>query len=96
MAENTLGRKLLDGEKEVNIFGDPVYVRASIEKLNEMSGHADQQELINWMKSIAPGLKKVFLVHGERVQMDALKARIEQEYGLSVEIPRRNDSFLLG
>ena len=96
MAENTLGRKLLDGEKEVNIFGDPVYVRASVEKLNEMSGHADQQELINWMKSIAPGLKKVFLVHGERLQMDALKARIEQEYGLAVEIPRRNDSFLLG
>ena len=95
MAENTLGRKLLDGEKEVNIFGDPVYVRASIEKLNEMSGHADQQELINWMKSIAPGLKKVFLVHGERLQMDSLKERIEREYGLAVEIPRRNDSFLL-
>jgi len=95
MAENTLGRKLLDGEKEVNIFGDPIYVRASVEKLNEMSGHADQQELIHWMKSIVPGLKKVFLVHGERMQMESLKARIEQEYGLAVEIPRRNDSFPL-
>lgn len=95
MAEHTLGRKLLDGEKEVNIFGDPVYVRASVEKLNEMSGHADQQELINWMKTIAPGLKKVFLVHGERIQMDVLKTRIEQEYGVAVEIPRRGDRFLL-
>lgn len=93
MAEHTLGRKLLDGEKEVNIFGDPVYVRAGVEKLNEMSGHADQQELIHWMKSIAPGLKKVFLVHGEPIQMDALKARIEQEYGVPVEIPKRGDSF---
>lgn len=95
MAEHTLGRKLLDGEKEVNIFGDPVYVRASVEKLNEMSGHADQQELINWMKTIAPGLKKVFLVHGEPIQMEALKTRIEQEYGVAVEIPRRGDSFPL-
>ncbi|MDZ7639249.1 MAG: MBL fold metallo-hydrolase [Bryobacterales bacterium] len=95
MAEHTLGRKLLDGEKEVNIFGDPVYVRASVEKLNEMSGHADQQELITWMKTIAPGLKKVFLVHGEPVQMEGLKARIEQEYGLAVEMPRRDQSFLL-
>lgn len=95
MAEHTLGRKLLDGEKEVNIFGDPVYVRASVEKLNEMSGHADQQELINWMKTIAPGLKKVFLVHGEPIQMEALKLRIEQEYGVAVEIPRRGDSFPL-
>lgn len=95
MAEHTLGRKLLDGEKEVNIFGDPVYVRASIEKLNEMSGHADQQELITWMKTITPGLKKVFLVHGEPIQMEALKARIEQEYGLAVEIPKRGDRFQL-
>ena len=51
--------------------------------------------MIHWMKSIAPGLKKVFLVHGEAIQMEALKTRIEQEYGLPVEIPRKGDSFLL-
>lgn len=95
MAEHTLGRKLLDGEKEVNIFGEPIPVRATVEKLNEMSGHADQQELITWMKTIAPGLKKVFLVHGEPLQMEPLKQRIESEYGVSVEIPNKGESFLL-
>lgn len=96
MAEHTLGRKLLDGEREVNIFGDPVFVRATVEKLNEMSGHADQQELIHWMKPIAPGLKKVFLVHGEPLQMEPFKQRIQEEFGVAVEIPSRGDSFLLG
>ena len=47
------------------------------------------------MKTITPGLKQVFLVHGEPIQMEALKARIEQEYGLAVEIPKRGDSFQL-
>lgn len=95
MAEHTLGRKLLDGEREVNIFGEPVAVRASVEKLNEMSGHADQNELLAWMKSITPGLRKVFLVHGELLQMEALKERIESEHGVEVVIPQRGDSYVL-
>ncbi len=95
MAEHTLGRKLLDGAKEVNIFGEPVVVRAKVEKMNEMSGHADQNELLAWMKPILPGLKKVFLVHGEPVQMEALKARVEAEHGVEVVVPERGDSHIL-
>lgn len=95
MAEHTLGRKLLDGDREVNIFGEPVVVRATVEKLNEMSGHADQNELLTWMKPILPGLKKVFLVHGEQSQMEALKARLEAEHGLEVVIPQRGDTYIL-
>lgn len=95
MAEHTLGRKLLEGDREVNIFGEPVVVRAAVEKLNEMSGHADQNELLLWMKPILPGLKKVFLVHGEPVQMEALKTRIEGEHRLEVVIPQRGDTHIL-
>jgi metallo-beta-lactamase family protein len=95
MAEHTLGRKLLDGEREVNIFGEPVTVRASVERINEMSGHADQNELLTWMKPILPTLRKVFLVHGEPIQMEALKERIEHEHGIAVEIPQRGDSHVL-
>ncbi len=95
MAEHTLGRRLLDGVREVNIFGEPAIVRARVEKLNEMSGHADQNELLAWMKPMARGLKKVFLVHGEPTQMEALKVRIEGEYGVEVVIPQRGDSHIL-
>lgn len=95
MAEHTLGRKLLDGEREVNIFGEPVTVRASVEKVNEMSGHADQNELLTWMKPMLPSLRKVFLVHGEMIQMEALKERIESEHGVEVVIPQRGESYVL-
>src|SRR6266567_3592426 len=64
-AENTLGRKLVEKWPEVNIFGEPMRVRAEVASLLELSGHADQRELLEWVAPITPGLKKIFLVHGE-------------------------------
>jgi metallo-beta-lactamase family protein len=90
-AENTLGSKLLAKLPEVNIFGEPMRVRAQVESIDALSGHADQQELLDWMAPTAPGLKKVFLVHGEPVAQQALKAKIEERYKLEVVIPKRGD-----
>ena len=64
-AEYTLGRKILDQQPEVPIFGEPMPLRAEVCSLEELSGHADQKELIEWMRPFAKGLKRVFLVHGE-------------------------------
>lgn len=94
-AENTLGRKLLDGQKEVNIFGEPVRVRAEVLKINELSGHADQQELMAWMEPLVKTVRHVFLVHGEYAQQQALAAAIRERYGLEVTIPASGDSFSL-
>jgi len=63
-AENTLGRKIMDRQSEVPVFGEPMRLRAEVAVLDELSGHADQRELIEWMRPIAAGSKKVFLVHG--------------------------------
>jgi metallo-beta-lactamase family protein len=95
-AEHTLGRKLVDRLPEVPIFGEPVRVRAEIETLNELSAHADQADLLRWIKPMAATLRKVFLVHGELVQAQALAARIEEQYGLPVVIPARGDGVELG
>ena len=73
-AEHTLGRKILEGQPEVPIFGEPVKLRAEVTSLEELSGHADQRELIEWMRPVARGLKKVFLVHGEAAPMATLAA----------------------
>jgi len=90
-AENTLGRKLKNGMKSVRIFGIPTDVRAEIECLDELSGHADAGELITWMKSLtgipgAPGapptLKRVFLVHGEPAESGPLAKLILSTYGI--------------
>jgi metallo-beta-lactamase family protein len=94
-AENTLGRKIVEGYREVPIFGEPVRLRAEVVKLNELSGHADQRELLRWMKPAAQGLKKVFLVHGEHLQQQSLARAIEEDYGIPVVIPSRGDSFVL-
>lgn len=94
-AENTLGRKIVEKQPQISIFGDIYDFRAEVQVINELSGHADQRELLEWMKPIVPGLKRVFLVHGEPKQQHALKAAIEERYKLAVEIPARSQSFNL-
>ena len=68
-------------------------LRAEVDSIGELSGHADQSELLAWMEPVAKGLKKVFLVHGEPLVQQALKAEIEQRYGLDVVCPKRGERF---
>jgi metallo-beta-lactamase family protein len=95
-AVNTLGAKLAAGDKQVNILGEPMQVRAEVESIDSLSGHADQQELLDWMAPVAPTLKKVFLVHGELSAMTVLKGKIEERYKLEVVCPKRGDRFEVG
>jgi metallo-beta-lactamase family protein len=95
MAENTLGRKLVDKWQDVNILGEPKRVRAEISSLDELSGHADQRELMAWLKPQAPHLRQVFLVHGEPSQQETLARLIRAEYRLNVVIPQPCQSFEL-
>jgi len=94
-AENTLGRKIVDKWPEVPIFGELLRLRAEVVKINELSGHADQRELLAWMKPMVPALKMVFLVHGEPTQSRALARAIHEQYGLEAVIPSRGDSVTL-
>ncbi len=94
-AADTLGRKLLDGWQEVKVFGEPIRVRATIESLQALSAHADQDELLAWMKPLAGTLKKVFLVHGEPEGAEALQAGIQKEYGVETVLPGWGEGFEL-
>jgi metallo-beta-lactamase family protein len=92
-AQDTLGRKLVEKQEEVLIFGEPMRVRAEIASLDELSGHADYSELLRWVEPLTPKLKRVFLVHGEPVQQQALAKLLQTTYGLRVEIPSPGVSF---
>ena len=92
-AEHTLGRKIEEKMPAVPIFGELHRLRAEVVQLKELSGHADQRGLIEWMKPAVPGLKGVFLVHGELPAMTVLKSRIEETYKVPVHIPARGDAF---
>ena len=63
-AIGTLGRRILDGNKSVKIFGEEITIKANIERIEGFSGHADQQGLIEWVSHFAPG-EKVYIMHGE-------------------------------
>ncbi len=71
-AEGTLGRKILEGERKVEIEGEEIEIKMGVEQVR-LSGHADFNELLQFIKSVK-GLKKVVLVHGEESDLaDYLK-----------------------
>jgi metallo-beta-lactamase family protein len=92
-AENTLGRKIVDKLPEVNIFGEPYRLRAEVVQLSELSGHADQHELLEWMQPTMSTMKKVFLVHGEPKAQEVLMRSIHERYHVEAINPARGDSF---
>jgi len=92
-AENTLGRKLKEGMRSVKIFGIPTEVRARVESLDELSGHADNGELLTWMKPMTSTLKRVFLVHGEGDEANALARAIHERYGIEAAPAAPGQSF---
>jgi len=94
-AADTLGRKLIEKAPEVLVFGEPMRVRAQIASLDELSGHADQNELLEWIAPIAASLRKVFLVHGEPEQAAILGKLLHSKYGLDVAAPNPGDPFEL-
>lgn len=94
-AEHTLGRRIQERQPAVRIFDELLPLRAEVQSIGELSGHADQQELIAWMAPVVPTLKRVFLVHGEAPAQQALAARITAEYRLPVSIPARGESATL-
>lgn len=86
-AEGTRGRDLIDGKKEIKIHGDLVKIRAKVEKLPNMSDHADVDEIITWLKTMPTKPQKVFITHGELEASEALSKRIQKELGWNVYIP---------
>lgn len=94
-AEGTRGRQLLEGAKEIKIFGKYIPVRATIAHVESLSAHADQNEIINWLSDIQEAPNTVFLVHGELDAMQQLSSKIKDIYGWKVAIPKLNEVVVL-
>ncbi|MBT4385139.1 MBL fold metallo-hydrolase [Candidatus Peregrinibacteria bacterium] len=93
-AKNTLGRKLLEGNKSVNIFGEPHPVKIEVKVMNAYSAHADRSDLLDFASKIK-GLKKVILVHGEEDAASDFKKSLEDNGFNDVLIPNFGDSIEL-
>ncbi|MDD5505807.1 MAG: MBL fold metallo-hydrolase [Candidatus Omnitrophica bacterium] len=93
MARDTLGRRIVDREKIVRIFGIEYELNAEVVIINAMSGHADKDELLEFVTACLP-LKRIFLVHGEEEQSQALLDVLTQK-GLNAYIPSKDEEVLL-
>jgi metallo-beta-lactamase family protein len=88
---SSLGRRLVDGEKEVSIFGEKIVVNAKIHTLGGFSAHAGQTDLLHWFSIVAPSKPQVVLVHGEDDQRAALAKLIQKRYRLTSRLPKMNE-----
>ncbi|MEX0944746.1 MAG: MBL fold metallo-hydrolase [Balneolaceae bacterium] len=86
-AEGTRGRALLEGASELKFFGKYYPVKARIEMLEGLSGHADQQELLDWVSDLQDPPEQTFLIHGEPISADALRVRLTDRFGWTIRIP---------
>ncbi len=93
--EGTLGRRLVDRDKTVKIFGEEVAVKASIHTLNGFSAHAGQSALLEWFSHLAPSKPKVVLTHGEARGREPLAELIHQRFKLGAVLPTQGDVITL-
>jgi len=94
-AEGTLGRRLIDGEPQVRILGHEVDVHARVDKINALSAHADQGEILSWLRGFKSPPRQTFIVHGEPPAQAALQAKIQEELGWKTVIPHWKETFSL-
>lgn len=89
----TLGNFLLNGAREVKLFGETIEVRAQIENMPGISGHADRDKLTEWAAAFKKPPKKVFIVHGEDKVCDEFAEHLHQELAYDTAAPYSGDVF---
>jgi metallo-beta-lactamase family protein len=94
-AVNTLGRRLADRETKVRIFGEEYKRRARVKIINGFSGHADSNELVQWVAAGTRKLKNAYVVHGEETHSLAFADKLRALGIPNVSVPQRGEAFVL-
>ena len=94
-AAGSLGRRLVDGAKQVHIFGEEIAVHADIYTIGGLSAHADQEGLLHWLSQFRQPPQQCFVVHGESTAAEGLALQIKNRLGWSVYIPRNGEQVQL-
>lgn len=87
-AEGTRGRKLLEGEKELKVYGKWVPFNMQVSEIKGLSAHGDHSELIDWLSDIKNKPERIFIVHGEKESAEALQKGMKEKYNWESEIPQ--------
>ena len=94
VAKNTLGRRIVEREPLVRIFGDEYPLRAQVVVINAFSAHADRNELLSYVAPFKGSLKEVFIVHGDEDQSEKLLSAL-RDRGFAARIPAPKEEFEL-
>jgi len=94
-AQETRGRRIMEGEPTIRIYGKEVEVKAKVYPIEGLSAHADQEELMDWAEGFTEKPKLTFIVHGEPESAEALAMRLKNELGWSTILPHYLESFVL-
>jgi metallo-beta-lactamase family protein len=92
-AEGTRGASLRDGASTVRIHGQDVPVRAEVVNLQSASAHADQDQLLRWLKTMPQPPGQLYVVHGERDSSDALRSAIGRQLGWRALVPEHGSTW---
>jgi metallo-beta-lactamase family protein len=92
-APYTLGRRLVEREDVVKIFGEEYRLRARVEAINGYSAHADQKGLLDWAEPIVPGLQHAFVVHGDPGPAQILGDGLHRLGAAQVSVPAQGEMF---
>lgn len=94
-AANTLGRRIVEHESPVRIFGESYEVQARIHTINALSAHADRQELMDYITGMGRPVRQAFVIHGELSQSETLARAIRESGAGEVRIPAPGDTITL-
>jgi len=92
-AHGSLGRLLLEGRKQVKIFGEQIAVKARVHSLGGFSAHAGRTDLLRWFEPLAGNRPRVILTHGEDAGRRALCQGIREAHGSECDLPQYGDSI---
>jgi metallo-beta-lactamase family protein len=91
----SLGRRLVDGAKEVSIFGQRIAVRASIHTMGGFSAHAGQHDLLEWFATVAPSKPRLIITHGEDDARTTLARLIRKRHGIRAALPQLGEVIVV-
>lgn len=90
-AEGTRGRQLQDGVHEIRFFGKYYPVKATVKRIESLSAHADQKDLLNWLSAIKNIPEKIYLIHGEPSALDTFRVKLKDTFNWNARLPKLAD-----
>ncbi|MFC1780967.1 MBL fold metallo-hydrolase RNA specificity domain-containing protein [Planctomycetota bacterium] len=94
-AQGTLGRRIVDGEKEVRILGQKRHIKANIVRIHGFSAHADKEEILEWLRGVKKPPKNIFVVHGETQSSQHFASYIGEKTGWKITVPEYQQEVIL-